>query len=375
MDNQQGFPGGAPSETANAHLKRDDGTVHSLINITKVRVVKYGFNKSHAVSYALLAFQTGYLKTHYTVEYFTALLTVFGDDKEKVAGYVQDARQYGIQVIKPDINLSEENFTVVDDKTIRYGLNGIKGFPELAVKHIPTHRPYRNLQELIEKNEKRNLNKAGVDKLVWSGAVDSLSGEINRLETLKLLYQFRGDGKRIDDMPQEMPARSVLEQEKEVLGIYLSGHPLDGIAKPIDWENAESDERLIEGLAMVNRHHKITTKKGDPMSFADLEFVERHVDAVIFPNVYSKDCEFRKGDKLVPIGELIEEDMVVKVKGRYQENFRGEQSFIVQSIDLPVRANEAFHERIRAIQEEKGSEPLAPPPPVQAPQFTMNIPN
>lgn len=316
----------------------------------------------------MLSYQTAYLKTHYTTEFFTALLTVFGDDKEKVAGFIQDARQYGIQVLLPDVNESNEDFKIVDDYTIRYGLNGIKGLPDKAIASIMAKRPFQTVQSIVLDNEKSEINKKAVDTLTWSGALDNLSGDLTRLDTLKQLYYLRGDGAKVEEMPDTMTSRALLEEEKACLGVYLSGHPLDELAKPIDWESAD-DGRTIEGLAMVNTYRKITTKKGDPMSFIELEFVERTVEGVIFPNVFEKEKTFRSGDPLIHIGELIEVGMVAKVKGSYQENHRGDLSFVVYDLNIPVKANKDFHESIQTTLDEKGFEP-APPP--QAPHFSID---
>ena len=160
----------------------------------------------------------------------------------------------------------------------------------------------------------------------------------------------------------------MLEQEKEFLGVYMSGHPLDGYAKPINWEEVQVEGGSVHGHCILNGIRRIVTKKGDPMAFLDLSFMEQNLEAVCFPHVYSKDIAFRKGDPLVPIGELLEEGMFLKIFGSFEENFRGELGFILKTIEVPVRANEGKHELIQEKQEQIGIEQVIEEP-VQAPSF------
>ena len=130
-------------------------------------------NKSHAAAYAFVAYQCAYLKHHYPIEFFTALLSVFSDDKVKVSGYIQDAKAHGIDVLRPDINLSDIDFNIASDKEIRYGLGSIHGLKDLAVPSILGIRPVSSLPELFSQIEKKEVDKTSVNALALSGAFDS----------------------------------------------------------------------------------------------------------------------------------------------------------------------------------------------------------
>lgn len=328
-------------------------------------------NKSHAASYAYIAFQTAYLKCHYPVEFFSALLTVFGDKDVKLSNYIQDAKANGLSILPPDINYSDREYKIIDDKTIRYGFGTIKGLPEKAVTTIIEKRPFSDLGDLINRTLKSELNKKAVQILSLSGTLDSISGGIeNRQEILNRLFIYRGNSSDASDKDL-FTRKKMLEEEKRLLGVYMSGHPLDGIAKPIDWDVAEEELGRVVGHCTLSNIRRISTKKGDPMAFLSLSFMEKNIDAVCFPMLYEKPFAYHKGDPLIPIGQALQEDMVLKISGQFQENHRGEIGFVLHKIEIPVRANEEVADKIQSLQDTIGVEQKVREP-VSAPVFSLD---
>ena len=232
---------GIPAETASA------------IYDTMMDFAKYAFNKSHAACYAYVAFQTAYLKKYYPVEFMAALMTSVMDNVSKVSQYIFASRQMGIEILSPDINLGEGNFTA-GDNAIRYGLSAIKslGRPviEAVVAERQAHGIYRDLRDFITRLSGREVNKRTIESLIKSGAFDSFG--LNRRQMMlvysdvmehvaherkesvsgqmSLFDMFEPEDKPDEIIVPDVPEYSrdeVLVMEKEVLGVYISGHPLD----------------------------------------------------------------------------------------------------------------------------------------------------
>ena len=331
----------------------------------------YGFNRSHAAAYAFIAYQTAYLKTYYPAEFFAASLAVFGDNTDKLITYITNAKENGIEVLPPDVNESKEQFSVIDDKTIRFGLDEIKSMPERAVHSVIKNRPYETAYELVEKNAKSEVNKTAIKVLALSGALDGIASEIgNRQEIKDRLYIITQRTMDEDD-PEVFTDRHKLERERQYLGTYMSGHPLDGFKTDVDWAEVERTGETFNVHAVLSTIKRIITKKGDPMAFLGLSFADRAFDGVLFPNSYMREMDFRKDDPLVTVGDLITEGMIVKVTGLFEENHRGEQSFIIRNLTIPVRANADYEEHIKNVQDEKGVEQEAPEV-ISAPSFDMS---
>lgn len=302
----------------------------------------YGFNKSHSAAYGLLAFQTAYLKAHYPKEFMAEILNSFIDNLDKVNLQVAETRRMGIAVLPPDINASGSDFTVTDDG-IRFGLHAIKGVGIAPVQAILEEReeggPFTSFQDFcLRVPQASGLNKKAVESLIFAGAFTSLG--IGRKPLAHMMdacmaqashYQKSQNDKQVsffdfleeeDDFIEEIPVPDIgdfsrqesLKLEKEYLGIYISGHPLEdyeqGIrdlkVRPIAslGEDKDRDQVLVAGLLKDVRLQ--TTKKGDLMAYADLEDQEGEVSLLVFPG---------KLDDLRP--SLIE-DTVVAIRGRYQ---------------------------------------------------------
>ncbi len=291
----------------------------------------YGFNKSHSAAYALIAYQTAYLKTHYPVEFMAALLTEDMENTDKVIKNINEVRSMGIEVLPPDINASSRSFTV-HDKAIRFGLGAIKGVGSAAVEAIMESRleqPFTSLNDFCERADLRKVNKKVAEALIKCGAFDSLGGK--RAQYLEVLEDSMDVGQKVQreraagqaslfgteeivshrgngygTLPdiEEWPEKVLLGFEKEALGFYITGHPL---ARYVDTlkrfascdtaalqERADKEEVRVGG--MVAGLKELMTKKGDRMAFVTLEDLSGFVEMVVFPEVYQASVELLKSE-------------------------------------------------------------------------------
>lgn len=288
---------------------------------------KYGFNKSHAAAYCVIAAQTAYLKNYYPVEFFAALLSTEMRDTDKVVKYVKDARKYNIKVKSPHINHSEYKFTVSGDQVF-FSLGAIKGVGEAAVESIlearqgMSEKKFPTLESFFENVELRKVNKKTIECLIKAGALDGFGANRAELTSHYVKFIERAERQRVDRetgqrslfdmMDEEMQkqekvfikkspswSRSVgLAYEKEVLGFYLSDHPLNGIRDLVRvWISNDVQGLLkvepkshVHIVGMVSTLRKIITKKGTHMAFGQFEDLTGVVELVVFPDVFSK-CE------------------------------------------------------------------------------------
>ena len=310
-------------------------------------------NRSHAAAYAFIAYQCAFLKYYYPIEFYASLLTVFADNEEKAAHYITDAREAGINVLVPDINESEADFAITKNQEIRYGFDSVKSLQTKSVTAILEKRPFDSLEELIATMSKSQLSKGSVQALALSGAFDSLCPEEGRMHILQRALTLRGDSDNLIEEMTYFTNRERLTEEKKYLGAYLSGHPLDGIAKPVDWEESASNGTSVTALGIVNGIRRIVTKKGDPMAFINIAFLEHDLDAVCFPNLWESDIQFRKGDPIVPLSDILREGMLVKTTGTYEVE-ESKKSFLLNHMSIPVRQNKGFEDFIEDVQNEVG---------------------
>lgn len=310
---------------------------------------KYAFNKSHAAAYAVVSYQTAWLKYYYPVEFFAALMTSVLDDSAKVSEYILAAKRMGIQLLPPDINEGEGKFSVAGNH-IRYGMYAIKNLGTQVVDAIVTERklngPYRTLDSFISRTSGRMINKRAIENLIKSGAMDGLDG--NRREMVMIypsivdsinkekkdsvagqmsLFDIASEDMKEDfeiQMPkmEEYPKDMLLAFEKEVLGIYISGHPLEDDVEMMKKNvTALSTEFLLpegegeeEGVAslpaiqdgkqvviggMITAKNVKFTRRNQPMAFLTLEDLVGSVEAIVFPKVYEKYRELLQEDQKV----------------------------------------------------------------------------
>ena len=304
---------------------------------------KYAFNKSHAAAYAIVAYQTAYLKAHYPLEYMAAVLTSYTGKTDEIVRYVVACNRGGITVLPPDVNSSGRDFTPVTGEGIRFGLAGIRGVGENIVDHIVATRteggPFTSLHDFCDRVDMRQLNRKTLEALIKGGAFDStgytrkhlmaLMDEV--LEWAAKRQRDREDGQQTifdmlaaddDDYTDEIPApdgdewdkKNKLAYEKEMLGIYVSDHPLKeiegAVRRAADYSLGELEE-LRDGtvgwfagiLGAVDRK---VNKRGHVYAMSTLEDLEGSIEVIMFATAFDK---FR---------EILIEDTVVRVKGRYE---------------------------------------------------------
>lgn len=317
----------------------------------------YGFNKAHTAAYAVIAYQTAYLKAHFPVEFMAALLTSVIDNTDKVAYYINECRHMGIEVLPPDINESYEAFTVVSDK-IRFGLTAVKNVGQNVAKVIIKARKEKgkfiSLTDLIEKVS-GDLNKKALESLIKSGALASLEAKRSQLlrvyeDTLTRIQKQQKQNMKnqisifemfddvaafeeiLPDVP-EYPSAELLAMEKEMLGIYLSGHPLldfeDELSKNVtfyigdksDESNIQDNKEVIIGGIITGINAK-TTKNDKMMAFINIEDLTGTMEAIVFPTVFEK------------YKSLLLPDTKVYVKGRINYKEDEAPKLIVEELSL-----------------------------------------
>ncbi len=308
---------------------------------------RYGFNRSHATSYALIGYQTAYLKTHYMPEFMTALMNSEQNDIDEIAKLVGEAKQEGIDVSPPDINESFKRFTLVSDKNIRFGLTAIKNVGHNVVEAIVKEREknggYKSMADFLDRVESKDLNKRSLESLIKAGAFDELEDRGKLLANLEQLLSYSRQIQKIKANGQaslfgsgastesfnnfslnnssEIDKKEKLVWEKELLGIYVSEHPLEQYRKKIKkkfTEIAELDSNkigkrvVISGI--INVIKKIITKTGRPMLFVELEDLTDKIEALVFPSVLEKNSNIWQEGKIVKVsGKISNKDDQLKI--------------------------------------------------------------
>ena len=311
----------------------DEATANKIYD-EMIDFAKYAFNKSHAAAYAVVSYQTAYLKYYYPVEFMAALMTSVIDFPNKVAEYILVCRQMGIKILPPDVNCGMYGFSV-DNGAIRYGLSAIKSVGRPVIESLVREREengqYRSLKDFMERNSPQ-MNKRAVENFIKAGALDCLDG--NRRQKM-LVYQKISDSISQDKknslagqmslfdlvseedkkefeirMPdvEEFGKEELLGYEKEVLGIYLSGHPLENYremmektisAKTSDFQQDEETnlpkvmdgQKVIIGGMITDKTIKYT-KNNKVMAFLTVEDLVGTVEVVVFPRDYEKSQQF-----------------------------------------------------------------------------------
>ncbi|WP_342439248.1 DNA polymerase III subunit alpha [Paenibacillus sp. FSL L8-0436] len=323
------------------YLETDANAIYDMI----VRFADYGFPRAHAAAYGVLAFQTAYLKAHYPVQFMSAMLTAVMGTHRKVAEYVLECRRTGIGVLPPDVNESGVLFTPVPGEGsghIRFGLAAVKNVGTLAVENIIAvrkERPFDSLLDFCRRVDLRVCNKRVIESLLQAGAFDRLQGHRAQLlamldETVDAALKWRKERDELQiqlfddliEMPNweirypDIPKFTIgqqLELERELLGLYLSGHPLDdsaelleepGMQRLMDLGEAE-DESQIVTAGMVVSLKEITTKSGKAMAFVEWEDQIERCEVVLFPEVWKRSRSLiEKGALLALRAKVQQED-------------------------------------------------------------------
>ncbi|MFH1709524.1 MAG: DNA polymerase III subunit alpha [bacterium] len=317
----------------------------------------YGFNKSHSASYSVISYQTAYLKTHYPVEFMAALLTSVTGDSDKVSAYIAECQRMKIKVMPPDINESLKDFTVVGNG-IRFGLIVIKNVGVGAVENIIFVRKkdgkFTSLLNFCERIDLKAVNKRVIESLIKSGAFDGIGRRAALLKKLGAVLDraaaiqretsngqsalFQMEAKRsFPDEPEaddaaEFSPDELLRMEKEMLGLYISGHPLSSVkeyleeqinTKALDISDRKEGEMVVVG-GILSSCRKLTTRRHELMMVANIEDLTGTIPVVIFPRAYEK------------YAPLLFEDAIVTIKGKVNVDSVNDEKKVLCDVVKPL---------------------------------------
>jgi DNA polymerase-3 subunit alpha len=340
-------------EGCRVHSKIEKGLASKIFDLIEY-FSGYGFNRSHSAAYALISYRTAYLKANFPVEFMCALLTSEKDNTDKVVEYVTECENMGIKILPPDVNESFSDFRVIDSSNIRFGLLAVKNVGSLAIESIVKARQagkFVSLFEFCERVDLRLVNRKVMESLIKCGAFDFL--KIHRSQMMAVLERALETGsktqkerltgqlsffdnqdttngfkKNLEEIPQlkEWPQAQILSFEKEILGFYVTGHPLAHYETHIKKLTAcntkdlpslpDGSEVRIVGLISKVKHTN-TRKTNERMAILKLEDLEGDVEVLVFPNTFKQ------------VFNYIKPSMVVVLRGRI--NLREETPKIIAS--------------------------------------------
>ncbi len=336
---------------------------------------RYGFNKSHAADYGVIAVQTAYLKAHYPAEYMTALMSASASQTEKVAYYIADARTMGVPVLQPDVNASEWDFSIedVDPSTgsgqaqphIRFGMGAIKNVGENSVQPIIEERiasgKFSDLNDFARRVDLRTVGKRSLECLIKVGALDSFGNRASLLASLDRIVAISSAHFRAADAGQmslfgaatgiveeihlpevkDVDKREMLNWERELIGLYITDHPLNEhqatLAQIVSYfsgqlsEAAHEEKVRVAGLITVVRPY--TTKTGKPMGFVTIEDIQGTIELVMFPKTWTK-----FSDKMT-VGRI------VIVKGKV-DNANPPAKILVDEVETEIKVTSAVVDEV-----------------------------
>jgi len=310
---------------------------------------RYGFNKSHATCYALIGYQTAYLKARYTPEFMTALMNSEQNDIERIAVLVNEAKKEGLKVLPPDINESLENFTLLSNNNIRFGLAAIKNVGHNIVRAIVEEKkkngPYQSIGDFLNRIESKDLNKKSFESLIKAGAFDQLGDREQLLANLEEMLNYSREIRRAKANGQvnlfdsissedslslfslkikkssEFGLGEKLVWEKELLGIYVSEHPLERhwsflekMVTAVKTLNSNQIGKKVKIAGIINNIKKFITKTGKPMLFVELEDLTGKIEALVFPTILDQDpTVWQEGKIVILSGRLSDKDDQLKI--------------------------------------------------------------
>ncbi len=372
---------------------------------------RYGFNKAHAADYAVLTCQTAYLKAHYPIEYVTALLTVETGNIDKIAQLVSESRRMGIDILPPDVNTSESEFTIAaSNKAIHFALSAIKnvgvGPVEIVVNARKKGGPFISLDDFCRRVDLRLVNRRVLESLIKAGALDSFGRRSQLLKVLDRMMAASQAAHQASDRGQlsmfgtvgaaagmmadtfgtlpdepELPNREKLVNEKELTGAYFSDNPLLRLGKTSDKVVSHFVNQIDETIAgqmvtiagVVTSSRVITTKKGDPMAFVQIEDPSGTTEVTVFPRTFSRTRELWHVESLVLVKGKVESregkiQLLCDTAGAYQPpeianepNSATAQPNVVQ-FAIPDDGEAAVADASAVIEEALEFESTPPPP-------------
>ena len=352
----------------------------------------YAFNKAHSVSYALIAYQTAYLKANYPAEYMTAFLITNASQPEKVAGAIAECRRLGIPVLPPDINRSQASFSIEKDSgdasAIHFGLTAIKNVGLGAIEPIIAERSrggdFKSIEDLCRRADLRGVNKRVVESLIKAGALDSLGSRGTLLQSVDRILSLAQREQRLretgqstmfdlwgETVPTPMPSLDLqaadisteerLTWERELMGVYLSEHPFSSVADKIDSEtilcgqiDAELAGQSVVVAGMVASVHHLFTRDKHPFVSAILEDLDGRIDVMVWPKVYADTRDlWQEGNILLVEGKVrLRNDRVqlyCDSVRRYQpEAVQDEEAVTSQPEEVPVAAEATIADTVPA---------------------------
>jgi DNA polymerase-3 subunit alpha len=347
----------------------------------------YGFNKSHSAAYALISYQTAYLKTHYPIEFMTALLTSEMGNTDKILRYITECREIKIPVLPPDVNESHSDFTAVENG-IRFGLGAIKNVGVGAIDSIlearNQHGRFKSLLEFCQKVDPRKVNKRVIEGLIKSGAFDSTGGKRSQLMNVlessmeggSQTYKERKEGQEAlfssdagsDDtgdaqfsrLPQvpEWDDLQISRFEKEALGFYITCHPLSRYVSAIKSVTAITTDSLAEipdgrdiKICGIIGSKKITmTKKGDRMAYLNLEDLQGTVEVIVFPELFKNVSSLLSTDApLLISGFLDKAEKGNRIKAMKVESFVDMQMSRIRRVEIRLDGTAASPQTLEAL--------------------------
>ena len=306
---------------------------------------RYGFNRSHSVAYAKIAYQTAYLKAHYQAEFMAAVLNSEKADVERIGFLIDECKKIGMKVLAPDINESEEDFSVVGENLIRFGLSAVKNvgsnFVEEIVKERKQNGQFVSLSDFLDRIGTKDLNKKSMESLIKAGAFDKFEERNRLLFNLETILEYNREVKKnkangqknlfsnIFDFKKEIklavaePAKNFekLSWEKELLGLFVTSHPLEDFkglfekkSFPIVKINGDIIGRQIKIGGIISNIKKIITKTGKPMLFVNVEDLTDKIEVVAFPSIIERHPTLFQENKIVFVsGRVDNRDGVPKI--------------------------------------------------------------
>ncbi|MFH1392492.1 MAG: DNA polymerase III subunit alpha [bacterium] len=292
---------------------------------------RYGFNRAHAASYAMIGYYTAYLKAYWPTEFMASLLTCDQQNIDRVSIDIEECKNLGIEILAPDVNESKEYFNVIAEKTIRFGLKAIKNVGRNVVEDIVKKAPFKSLEDFVEKLEPKNLNKKSIEALIKAGALDRFSERNRLLENIEQILAYGRETRKAKEQKQDslfsnfgsepklnLPdvksasKKKQLAWEKELLGLYVSEHPLEEYNDYFN-QRAIAIQDLSLSLigqdlrigGVINKVKKIVTKAGQTMAFVELEDLTGRIEVVVFPRTFEQSQETWQADKLVLIKGIL----------------------------------------------------------------------
>lgn len=349
----------------------------------------YGFNKSHSAAYAVIAFQTAFLKAHYPMEFMAALLTSEMGNTDKMVGYFSECRELGIKILPPDVNQSVKNFTVVPEG-IRFGLAAIKNVGEAAVDSILANRerlgPFRSFFDFCTRIDLQKVNKRVLEGLIKVGAFDSVRATRAQLiavldtalEEANAVQRRRRSGqtslfelaagdeatpREAMELPlpsiPELPQKELLKMERELTGFYITAHPLTRHQHAIARFSTASSATLMESrdgqevklCGVIAGVKPVTTKKGDRMAYLQLEDLQGTVEIIVFPDLFKTSEDFLKPDQVIHVtGTVDQREKGVCLKATKLRPLEEMQAQHIKHITLTLDEARTSPEHLDALQ-------------------------